>query len=111
MTDPKSTYLIISRKNIFFASRKEEKQDILYSNLAISQLLSNIYNKMDFWNKPLSDKKLENILNDPNFYNTAGSDCSQSDVEDNVEIEPYEDFGSEYAPTDNGNGTDDSTPG
>ena len=50
-------------------------------------------------NKPLTNKELEEIINAPDFYDTA-SDWSESEVEDNVEYEPFEDSDSEYVPSD-----------
>lgn len=61
-------------------------------------------------NKPLTNKQLEEIINAPDFYDTA-SDWSESEVEDNVEYEPFEDSGSEYVPSDDDSNTDDSLPG
>lgn len=44
-------------------------------------------------NKPLTVKEVDEIVNAPDLYDTA-SDCSESEEEDNVEYESFEDSGS-----------------
>lgn len=57
--------------------------------------------------RPLTNEELQKIWDD----DEAESDCSGSEVEDNVEYEPFECSGSEYVPSNESDDSNDMLPG